>query len=104
MSYVWWIIGTVGVGGALLIGAILIFGWPAIIGTKIGRRLLVVGAAALAVFGVYLKGRAKGRAVERERLRKLTEREVKSAAAERMRIDKLTDKQVDEELARWDKK
>ena len=102
MSWLWWIIGTVGVGGALLIGAILVFGWPVIIGTKIGRILLAVGAAALAVFGVYLRGRSEGRAAERKRLKKLTEKEVKHAAEERRRIDALTDEQVDEELARWD--
>ena len=102
MTWIWWIIGTVGIGGALLIGAVLVFGWPVIIGTRIGRLALAVGAGVLAVFGVYLKGRAKGRAVERERLRKLTEKEVANAVKERRRIGKLTDDEVDKELAKWD--
>ena len=103
MSWLWWIVGTVGLGGALLIGAVLIFGWPVIIGTKIGRMALAIGAGALAVFGVFLKGRAQGRAAERAKLAKLTEKEVKNAAAERVRIDKLTDEQVDKELSKWGK-
>ena len=102
MSYIWWIIGTVGIGGALLGGAILIFGWPVIVGTKIGRMALAIGAGALAIFGVFLKGRAQGRAAERAKLAKLTEKEVKSAAKEKARIAKLTDEEVDKELAKWD--
>ena len=103
MSYIWWIVGTVGIGGALLGGAILIFGWPVIIGTKIGRMALAIGAGVLAIFGVFLKGRAQGRAAEREKLRALTEKEVKNAVTERKRIEKLTDEQVDKELAKWGK-
>jgi hypothetical protein len=103
MSWIWWIIGTLGIGGALLAGAILVFGWPVIIGTRMGRAALAVGAGALAVLGVFLKGKQEGRAAEREKLRKLTEKEVKNAAAERKRIAALTDEQVDAELAKWGK-
>ena len=103
MNYLWWIVGTVGIGGALLIGAVLIFGWPVIIGTKIGRMALAIGAGALAIFGVLLKGRAQGRAAERAELAKLTEKEVKNAAKEKVRIAKLTDEEVDKELAKWGK-
>ena len=103
MSWLWWIVGTVGLGGALLIAVGFTVGWPVIIGTRIGRMALAIGAGALAVFGVLLKGRAQGRAAEREKLRKLTEKEVKSAVAERVRIDKLTDEQVDKELSKWGK-
>jgi len=101
--YIWWIIGTVGIGGALLGLAVLIFGWPVIVGTKVGRMLLAIGGAILAALSIFAKGKAKGRAAERERLRQLTEKEVKNAVRERERIGKLTDEQVDEELAKWEK-
>jgi hypothetical protein len=103
---IWWAIGAIGLGAVL--GAILIFGWPVVVqfflGTKIGRILLMVAAAIAAVFGVYLRGKAKGRAAERAKLKKLTEKEVSNAAKERKRIDGLTDAQVDKELAKWDRK
>ena len=102
--WLWWLVGTLGIGGALLLGAVLIFGWPVIIGTKLGRLALAIGAGVLAVLGVYLKGRAEGRAIERARLKALTEREVADAAKERARIDALTDEAVDAELSRWDRK
>lgn len=104
MSWVWWAVGTFGVGGVVLIGAVLIFGWPAVIGTRIGRIVLAIGVAIVAAFGVYQTGRAKGRAAERAKLKALTEKEVGVSAAERKRIDALTDEQVDEELGKWDRK
>lgn len=67
MSYIWWAISAFGVGGLLLIGAIIIFGWPVIIGTRIGRMLLAIGAGVAAVFGVYLKGRSEGEQGEKDK-------------------------------------
>ena len=103
MNTVWWLIGTLGVGGTLLLIAVLVFGWPVLIGTKIGRLALAIAAGALAVFGIYLRGKAEGRAAERAKLKAITEKEVADAAAERARIDALTDEQVDEELALWNR-
>ena len=103
-SWIWWAVATFGIGGVIL-GALIFMGlWPAIVGTKIGRLALMVTAGALAVFGIYLKGRAEGRAAERARLKALTAKEVANAAKERARIDALTDAQVDAELAKWDRK
>ena len=102
-GWLWWLIGTLGVGGTLLLIAVLVFGWPALIGTKIGRLALAIAAGALAVFGIYLRGKAEGRAAERAKLKAITEKEVKDAAAERARIDALTDAEVDTELAKWNR-
>ena len=105
MSWFWWIIGTFGLGGAVLAVLIFMFSWPVVLQAVLNNRLVQIamaaGAAGLAVFGVYLKGRSVGRAAERERLKKLTEKEVDNAAIERQRIDALTDAEVDKELARW---
>jgi hypothetical protein len=105
---IWWVVGVFGLGGALALGAVVIFGWPVVVqfvvGSKIGRILLTVVAAVIAAFGLYLKGRSEGRAAERARLKKITEREVSSAAWERKRIDALSDAQVDKELQKWDRK
>lgn len=102
--WLWWLIGTVGLGGALLTLAVFVVGWPAIIGTKAGRVLLAIGVAILVALGMYAKGKAEGRAAERARLAALTAKEVANAAAERKRIDALTDEQVDAELSKWDRK
>ena len=67
LSNIWWVIGIFGVSGTLLIGAILIFGWPVIVGTRIGRMLLAIGAGAAAIFGVYLKGRSEGAQSEKDK-------------------------------------
>lgn len=103
MSWIWWLVGTLGLGGALLLGAVLIFGWPVIIGTKIGRAALAIGAVLLAALGLYAKARQAGRLAERARLKALTEKEVSNAAVERARIDALSDDAVDKELAGWDR-
>jgi len=67
MDWIWWAIGAFGIGGALLFAAVLIFGWPVIIGTRLGRMALAVGAGIVAVFGVFLKGKSEGAAKERAR-------------------------------------
>jgi hypothetical protein len=103
----WWAIGGFGLGiPLLLVGAILFFGWPVVAAILIRywKILLPVGLAILAALGLYAKGRAEGRAAERAKLKKLTEKEVANAAKERKRIDGLTDAQVDRELAKWDRK
>jgi hypothetical protein len=104
MSWVWWAIGTFGVAGSLLIVAVLIFGWPVIVGTKLGRTLLLIGTAGLGVIAIYAKGRSAGRAAERAQLKAKISREVADAKKEKARIDALTDEQVDAELAKWDRK
>lgn len=103
-SWVWWAIGTLGLGGTLLVVAGFVVGWPVLLGSKIGRIAIAVGLGVLAVLGFAAQQRAAGRAEERARLKALTEKEVAGAAAERRRIDSLTDNQVDEELSRWDRK
>ena len=104
MTWVFWLVGTVGIGGILLGGAILVFGLPVIVGTRIGRMALATGAAALALVGAYLSGRSKGRAAERAKLKWLVEKEVGVSHKERARINAMTDAEVDEELAlRWEK-
>ncbi len=104
MSWAWWLLGTFGVGGVLLGGAVLIFGWPVIIGSKIGRMALAAGAVVLALLGLYAKAKQAGRLAERARLKAVTEKEVGLSAAERVRIDALPDSKVDEELSAWDRK
>ena len=105
---IWWAVGGFGLSGVLLVGAILIFGWPVIVqfflGTKIGRILLMVAAALAAVFGVYLKGRSEGRAAERAKHEKQTKKEVAAGAKRRKSIDALPDDEVKKRLRRWTKK
>lgn len=102
-EWLWWLFGTLGVGGTILVGCIFFLGWPAIIGTRLGRLALAVGAAALAVFGIYLRGRSQGKQAERDRLKALTKKEVDDVRKERARIDALSDDAVDRELSAWDR-
>ncbi len=108
VSYVWWAIGTFGVGGAILLVAILIVGWPVVlqffIGTKIGRGLLFVGGLIATGFVIFAKGQAAGKAAEVAKLNVQTAKEVNVAAAESKRIDAQTDTQTDAELAKWSPK
>lgn len=102
-GWLWWLLGTLGIGGTIVLIVGFTVGWPVLIGTRLGRIGLAIGAGIIAILGIYAKGRAEGRAAERARLKALTEREVADAAAERARIDALTDEQVDEELSEWDR-
>ena len=104
MNTALWIVGTLGIGGTILLIVGFTVGWPVLFGTKLGRLALAIGAGLLAVAGVYAKGRAEGRAAERAKLKALVEKEVGVSAAERARIDALPDEQVDAELAKWNRK
>lgn len=105
MAWLWWIIGTLGLGGALLAGAVVVFGWPVIIGTRAGRMALMIAGAAGAVLMVYLKGKREGRKAERNYLKRKTAKEVDHAEAESERIDGLSDGDIDRELLeRWSHK
>jgi dephospho-CoA kinase len=103
MSWLWWLIGTLGVGGTVLALAIFFLGWPAIIGTRAGRMLLIIGTAGLGAVALYLKGRSVGREAERAKLKAKIGKEVVNAKKERDRINNLTDEEVDRELAKWDR-
>ena len=94
MSWIWWIVGTVGLGGALLIGAVLIFGWPVIIGTKIGRMALAIGAGAVAIFGVFLKGRSAGAQAEKDKAAIRHAKNVKIADEEKKATEGRTDAEI----------
>lgn len=69
-QWLWWLIGTVGVSGALMIGVGLIFGWPVIIGTKLGRTALAILTAGIGLVILYAKARAEGAAGQRTKQEK----------------------------------
>ncbi len=94
----WWAIGAFGLGGVLLIGAGLVFGWPIIIGTRIGRMALAIAAGAAAVFGVYLKGRAEGAESVRKKQREASDRNREIASGEKERTEGRTDAEVRQRL------
>lgn len=100
-SWLWWTIGTFGLGTCILAAVGFIIGWPAIIGTKTGRVLLVITTAGIGAVALYREGVRKGRVVERARLKARIGKEVKDAQAERDRIDRLSDADVDRELSTW---
>lgn len=102
-SWIWWAVGTFGLGTLALVAVGFVFGWPLIVGTKPGRMALAVLTAGLGALGLYFAGRRKGRALERAKLKAKIDREVAGAKAEAERIDRLTDEEVDRELARWDR-
>ena len=105
MSWIWWAIATFGIGGVLLGGAIFLCGFPAIIGSRIGRLALGVVAVIIIFYGVHLRGKREGRKAEREKLKRITAKEVDHAEAEAKRIDGLSDDDVDRELRkRWSNK
>ncbi len=102
-SWIWWTLGTLGVGGTLLAIAIFTVGWPVLINTKWGRTLLIVGTAGLGVIALYFKGRNAGRLAERAKLKARIAEEVADSRKEKARIDAMTDEEVDRELAKWDR-
>lgn len=108
MTWLWWIVGTLGVGGALALGAGLIFGWPVLLAfftqTKIGRALAFVGGLILTGLLIFARGRAAGKADEQERQKVQTEKEVERAEQRSKAIDAKSDDEVDQELSKWDRK
>ncbi len=97
MNAFWWLVGTLGIGGTIL-AVLAFFGfWPLIIGTKVGRFAL--GFASLGVAGVwfYLKARADGARIERERqerenadfIHRVAERDAELAVAPDAELDRL---------------
>ena len=67
MHWVWWLVGTVGFGGAIMIAVGFVFGWPIIIGTKLGRIALAVFTAGISILVLYGKARNEGARAERDR-------------------------------------
>lgn len=63
----WWLIGAYGLNAVVLGGALLIFGWPAVIGTKAGRFMLLVVSVGAGAATLYARGQATGRSQERKR-------------------------------------
>lgn len=94
MSWLWWAIGAFGVSGVLL----MIFGWPVIIGTKLGRMALAVGAGIAAGFTLLARARRQGADAERERQRKEDERFIEQDRQSDARIDRATDDELDRML------
>ena len=107
MSYIWWIIGTFGVGGAAFGLLVLILGWPVVwgflTGNRIGRIILAVATAGLGALIIYGRGRSAGRADELARMKDQSEKEIDRAEKDRDRIDHLPDGAVDDELSKWDR-
>ena len=68
--WLWWAIGTFGIGGCILIAVGFFMGWPVIIGTKIGRTALAILAALGGALLLFAKARAQGAADEKTRLEK----------------------------------
>lgn len=95
MNTIWLLIGTFGLGGALLIGALLVFGWPVIIGTKLGRMLLAIGGAILFVITVFLKGRAEGEKVAKAHQEKTDATFIDEEARYRDELSHMSDDELD---------
>lgn len=95
MSTIFWLIGTFGLGGAILVGAILVFGWPVIVGTKLGRTLLAIGGAILFVITTYLKGRAEGEKVAKMNQEKANADFILEQERYRNSLDQLSDADLD---------
>jgi len=86
----WSIVWTLGIGGTIAVAAALFFFWPFLVGTKLGRTLLAIGAAAAAVFGVYLKGRSEGEQGEKDKAAIRHAKNVKIAKEESVASKKRT--------------
>ena len=106
--FILWGIGTAGIGGALLIVAGVILGWPVLLAfftqTTIGRALLFVGGLIATGFAIFVRGRAAGVADQKAKEQAQTAKEVKTAAADSARIDAQTDPEPDAELSKWSPK
>jgi len=63
----WSIAWTLGIGGTIAAAAALFFFWPFLVGTKLGRTLLAIGAGAAAIFAVFLRGVSKGAGIEKRK-------------------------------------
>ncbi len=97
-SALWWLIGAFGLGGTLLIGVGVIFGWPIIINTKIGRIALAVGGGILGIMAIFAKGAAQGAAEARKKQEKADDDYVAKREAEDARIDSLSGDELDRML------
>lgn len=65
--WAWWLIGAVGISGALCIGIGVVLGWPVLVGTKIGRVLLAVATLGIALIVALGKARQDGIQAEKDR-------------------------------------
>ena len=63
--WLWWAIGTFGIGGCILIAIGFFMGWPVIVGTKIGRTALAILAALGGALLLFAKARADGAAAQK---------------------------------------
>jgi hypothetical protein len=97
-GWIWWAVGTFGVGGILLIGAGLFFGWPIVIGSRLGRAMIAVLAAIAAAFTLRAKWRGEGAKREREKQREASDRNRGIAREERERSEARTGDEISERL------
>ena len=81
MSF-WSIVWTLGIGGTIGVAVALFLFWPFLVGTKLGRTLLAIGAAAAAVFAVFLRGVSKGTGIEKRKAARRHARNLKIAQEE----------------------
>lgn len=98
MNLFWWLVGTFGVAGVVLGAAVLVFGWPVVIGTKVGRLALALGAGVLALFGVYTKGRLAGEARQRAKQEKDNAAFLENKRRRDAGLDELSDDELDKLL------
>ncbi len=76
MSYVWWVIGLFGIGGAL---AIFFIGWPVVLAfaqTKLGRMTILILGAVATVLAAFAKGADVGYRRAENRREKIARREI----------------------------
>lgn len=107
MKWLWWIVGTFGVGGTILAVIGLTVGWPLLftaLRTTVGRAALAVAAFAGLLLAVFLKGRREGRAAEKARQDKIDRKIIKEATDDQKDVADLSGDDVDRELRNQSKR
>lgn len=95
------IVGILGVGGILL----LLGFWPVVssflIGTKLGRRIVIVGAVILAFLWAYTAGKSKGRLGEVGRQKARNYKAVQKRKKINAEVRKMSPAARRNELRKW---
>ncbi len=100
-SFIWWVVGVLGVGGALFAAAVIILGWPVLIAfaeTKLGKIVIGIGTVGIGLVGLYLKGKSAGEAAQKAKQESDDAAFLQKQRQNADDVGRLSDAQLDNEL------
>lgn len=93
MSWIWWLVSTLGVAGTAIVIAGFLMGWPSLLRffteTKIGRITVAIGAGVAALFLVFARGKASGKAAQVAKQKKADDKIIKDARDDQAAVDRM---------------